>query len=148
MGIYKNLYASDDDDCEKIEKNVARKEALFLEFFEKETPPIIEGALELIKNLKSNNVPILIITNAPQQNALAMLKASLKQSSKDLNDNVDANETVFFEDSNAGMKAGQKLGCYVVAIGEHNDVEYSNVRVENYRDISTLQQLETLLSQS
>ena len=77
-----------------------------------------------------------------------MLEAALKQSSTDLNDNVDANETVFFEDSNAGMKAGQKLGCYVVAIGEHNDVEYSNVRVENYKDISTLQQLETLLSQS
>lgn len=129
-----------------LEKIVARKHALFLQYLENsgEAAPI-DGALELIRELHTAKVPLALASSSVRRNIELFLKkfavfsyfgvilsgAELKQSKPDPEIYLLAAqklglkpcECAVIEDAQAGVIAAKRAGCYCIA---YNNPQYKN----------------------
>jgi HAD superfamily hydrolase (TIGR01509 family) len=123
-----------------------------------EGAPVLPGALELLRDLKTNNVPMALVSASPRVLVDSVLKSvsehafSFSLSADDVTNpkpdpeaylkaadkfQVDINNCLILEDSPTGVRAAKASGAFVIAVPHFIEIEPR----ERLRVISSLSEL-------
>lgn len=145
---------------ERLQILADEKEQMFRDSFTPENN-IVEGILEFLDILKSNNIPLAVATSAPKENADYILsRLSIEHCFDAILDSSHVSkgkpepevylkaskaldrapgQCIVFEDSVSGVKAGLGAGAKVVGVAtthSHHELGSCDLVIDDFRELS------------